>query len=99
MSVRTTGEDQHGDLGLNHLVNKAGEEFCKQLAYVSRRRFRVAMVCTGLVRAEGMVNSLHPRNVDREPGIDRGDDVVDLEIAELGIEAKLLEDAGELARA
>ena len=45
------------------------------------------MLCTGLVGAEGMVNSLHPRNVDRELGIDSGNDVVDLEVEEPGIEA------------
>ena len=52
---------------------------------------------TRLIGAEGVVDSLHLRNVDRKSDIDRGNDVVDTEVAEPRIIPKLLEDAGILS--
>lgn len=51
-----------------------------------------------LVRAEVVVLGGQALEADRELDVARADDVLDLEVGELGVEAQLLDDTGVLAR-
>jgi hypothetical protein len=52
----------------------------------------------GLVGAEHVVTASKAFKTDRELDVARSDDVLDLEVGELCVEAELLDDAGVLAR-
>lgn len=90
-------KNEQDDLGLDHTVDETREQLRNPLSYSSVHS-QDGATHLWLVTAELPVAVRKTLQTDRELDVTTADNVLDLELRELGIEAKLLDDPGVLAR-
>lgn len=89
-------EDKEHNLRLDHTVDQAREELQTMSATTDATQHRPTYL--GLIRAELSVRVRKSLQTNGELNVTGAHDVLNLELGELGVEAKLLDDTRILAR-